>query len=1266
MIRLEQTRRIAQLGLLALLVASIQALPTSPARASNCDSASFSSGGNGTSADPFLLSTEAEVKNLRFCLGASHSDKHFQLSGNVALATSADLPIGDQDNRFSGQIDGGGHTLTLPNLSGAGTSRGGLFGYLESATIASITISGSVYSFVDAGLLAGAASASALSDITTFGYVQGTGSVGGLVGASYFTTFSNVVINANPSISKTYYVESSAAGGGVVGAAYDSVVRNSRVNVSVFSSGRYAAGLSGVMVRGQILNSFAEGDIRSTETGSSAYGNTGGLVGRLIDSTISGSVAYGDVQGKRAGGLAGLIDGSTVETSHAYGDVRGPNSTNEFIYVGGLVGQVESSPSLISFSSAKGAVSTARSDEKGFLGGLIGKADVVVSVDDSYAAGNVSSTGTSATIGGLIGEASTATIRRSFALGAATGGSIRFPFIASPSLGTRTMEGNLFLTSNLAQDDSADSTELAEPANQSSFSDIATFVIRNYDIQLFSQTSGSSTSWLMCDASPVLTSEPAPDSCPMYPVSGSLDTSGQILTLTFNGEISELPDSTAFATTPSVAIASIATTSDRVLQVQLNSALPGNVDLSFSYTKPSDPSAQLLKRSGADSIADSFTYRGLVNNSNLSGPIVLSLAFSNIAPTAFDISFGCGGSCDQSAPYDYVASITPSGGSTTTHTSTTTGTATKSFTDLAPNTAHLITVTVTQGGLTSPATTLNATTPKPIATISALTVADTSATLTVGCTNCGADPDSFTISATPQGGGAAITSNTNVISGLTSETTYSFAVVIAFAGTTSDSVNWQGNPVMTLPFVPIITEVLPDQVPLTGGTITITGSNFSTSSLVMIGSTSSAFTIVSSTSMTVSGTQALAGSYDISITNPVGTFTLSNAITYVSGPTLSTNSPVLATTNGGTIVTLTGTDLATTTQVNVGSTTVSFSVVSNTSVRFVTAATSAGIVDVGVVTVGGTATKPNGLEFTDSALVPVVSSITPATGPIAGGTTVTITGQFFSGSYSDSVSAAIDGISGSSLVLIDDSTLTFVTPAHAEGTGFDVTVLTGGGLGTLAGAFSYTAPPVTSAGVGSGPAVILSTPEINSFSTRQLAATGGQITAEGRRLADISSMTLGGIRVTIVSNTDTSVTFTVLEMPVGTWDLRLVGANGTLTFQQAITIVGQEVVLESTPGTMLGFTMTLRFTGNNRTLNVVQERNLTGRLDRFSTAETIICWGYTTAANPNAWAIAHATARAKAACDLAIGGDSALKSVVRLRYGVSKDFAMRAALQFWR
>jgi hypothetical protein len=401
----------------------------------------------------------------------------------------------------------------------------------------------------------------------------------------------------------------------------------------------------------------------------------------------------------------------------------------------------------------------------------------------------------------------------------------------------------------------------------------------------------------------------------------------------------------------------------------------------------------------------------------------------------------------------------------------------------------------------------------------------------------------------------------------------------------------------------------------------------------------------------------------LSIQNQVGPFTLSNAITYVSGPSLSTNSPVLATTNGGTIVTLTGTDLATTTQVNVGSTTVSFFVISNTAVRFVTAATSAGIVDVGVVTVGGVDTLSNAIEFTTSALVPVVSSITPATGPIAGGTTVTITGQFFSGSYSDSVSAAINGVSGSSPVLIDDSTLTFVTPAGSAGA-FVLTVVTGGGLGTLPAAFTYTAPPPP-ATTGGGAAVVPTTPEITNFSTRELPTTGGEVRAEGRRLSGITDLTLGGIAVTIVTNTDTLVVFMVGAVPEGIWDLRLVADNGTLTFQQAINVSATAVAKESIEGTLIGYTWTLRFTGNSRSFSDAQDQHLSSRMERFESAETVICWGYTKSLSPNDWAIAHATARAKSACDFAMANNSELKTVVRLRYGVEKDFAMRSALQFW-
>lgn len=649
----------------------------------------------------------------------------------------------------------------------------------------------------------------------------------------------------------------------------------------------------------------------------------------------------------------------------------------------------------------------------------------------------------------------------------------------------------------------------------------------------------------------------------------------------------------------------------------------------------------------------------------LPGPVA-ALTVTSLDPQSINFTLTCGGSCAGSSNYSYLVTATAPDGTRLSISGNATSTSTALvFTPLEPNVSHTIEASVTFNGQSSATLSSTVTTPKPVATISALSVADTSATLTVGCTNCGALPSSFTVSAIPVSGGPAITSTTNLITGLQSETTYSFSVVVAFAGTTSDAVLWQGNPVMTLPFLPVISAVSPAALPLTGGTVTVTGENFTTSSELTLGGATLSFTIISGTQITFTAPPKTAGAFDLSIANQVGPSALSNAITYVPGPSLSTNSPILATNNGGTIVTLTGAGLATTTQVNIGSTTVSFSVVSDAKVRFVTAATSAGIVDIGILTVGGSATISNGLEFTTSALVPVVRSITPSTGPIAGGTIVTLTGQFFSSGSIDSVSAAINGVSGSSLVLVDDSTLTFVTPENPAGT-FDVSVAVGGGRGTLVGAFIYTAPSRGQTQEASAPVLSATTPEITSFSTRWISAAGGEIKAEGRRLSGISEVTLGGNAVKIVSTTDKMLVFVVGTVPEGTWDLRLIGTNGTLTFQQAITVAGAHFASEENSGTLLGFASTLRFFGNSRTLNSVQEGHLLSRIKDFEDADTVICWGYTTAANPNAWAIAHATARAKAACDIALTNSYKLKTLVRLRYGAEKDSAMRSSLQFWQ
>ena len=189
--------------------------------------------------------------------------------------------------------------------------------------------------------------------------------------------------------------------------------------------------------------------------------------------------------------------------------------------------------------------------------------------------------------------------------------------------------------------------------------------------------------------------------------------------------------------------------------------------------------------------------------------------------------------------------------------------------------------------------------------------------------------------------------------------------------------------------------------------------------------------------------------------------------------------------------------------------------------------------------------------------------------------------------------------------------------------------------------------------------------EITSFSSRVLGVEGGEITAHGRKLGGLTEATLGGLPLIISENTDEKLTFISANLPIGVWDLRLVGPNGTLTFQQAITISLTEAAPKSS-GELVGWTFTLRFDGNSRSLSRGQSEHLQIRSIEFLSAQTLVCWGYTTSDNPNAWAVAHARARAEAACSFIAVQTSDMKTVIRLRYGQPKDLAMRASLQFWK
>lgn len=80
-----------------------------------------------------------------------------------------------------------------------------------------------------------------------------------------------------------------------------------------------------------------------------------------------------------------------------------------------------------------------------------------------------------------------------------------------------------------------------------------------------------------------------------------------------------------------------------------------------------------------------------------------------------------------------------------------------------------------------------------------------------------------------------------------------------------------------------------------------------------------------------------------------------------------------------------------------------------------------------------------------------ITSIAPATGPAAGGTPVTIKGTNFSGA----TSATIGGTAVTSFTVVNDTTITGVTPAKAAGAYNVVVVDDSGSSAPLTNGFTY-------------------------------------------------------------------------------------------------------------------------------------------------------------------------------------------------------------------
>ena len=246
----------------------------------------------------------------------------------------------------------------------------------------------------------------------------------------------------------------------------------------------------------------------------------------------------------------------------------------------------------------------------------------------------------------------------------------------------------------------------------------------------------------------------------------------------------------------------------------------------------------------------------------------------------------------------------------------------------------------------------------------------------------------------------------------------------------------------------------------------------------------------------------------------------------VLSPAVTAISPASGPSSGGTSVTITGTNLTGANAVSFGSKPASSFMVDSDTQITATAPAGTGTVDVTVTTPSGASSTVATDKYTYTETdAPVVSSVTPSSGPTAGGTSVTITGT--------SLANATDVKFGANSATITSNTATQIVataPAGVVGT-VDITVTAAGGTSSTGPAdrYSYAArPAVTAINPTSGP-----------------TAGGTSVTITGTSLANATDVKFGANSATITSNTATQIVATAPAGVVGTVDITVTAAGGT-------------------------------------------------------------------------------------------------------------------------
>ena len=310
----------------------------------------FFSGGSGTESDPYLISSSTDIRDL---LEKSNNKEHsakmaaayFSQTGDIDMAGATFSPMFQNESKFSGVYDGGGHKISSMKLRSTAKKASGFIAYANGGTVKNLILdnidfdaeyvfAGAVIGYMENGAVMKGCTVSGqvrqyVSELNVLGE-NNEGYSGGLAGFVKNSTLEDCVLDGNVTIYGKY-------SGGIAGLIENSTAKNCKVlkdrTVNIYY--HWNGGLFGKARGTDNLISGCSFEGNLTAVGYIQGAIVGQLEGGRVENCVMGS--YGSIGSDKyfVGGIVGAIvpiNEVTVNNCSAYGTIKGGNT------VGGIVG----------------------------------------------------------------------------------------------------------------------------------------------------------------------------------------------------------------------------------------------------------------------------------------------------------------------------------------------------------------------------------------------------------------------------------------------------------------------------------------------------------------------------------------------------------------------------------------------------------------------------------------------------------------------------------------------------------------------------------------------------------------------------------------------------------------------------------------------------------------------------------------------------------------------------------------------------------------